>query len=57
MPASPLDKPAFLSAPRSLVTAETEDQLVAKAQQHAKEVHQMDLTREDALSMAKPSQA
>jgi predicted small metal-binding protein len=38
------------------VTAETEDQLVAKAQQHAKEVHQMDLTREDALSMAKPSQ-
>jgi predicted small metal-binding protein len=37
------------------VTAETDDQLVAKAQEHAKEVHQMDLTRDAALSMAKPS--
>jgi predicted small metal-binding protein len=39
------------------VTAETEDQLVAKAQKHAKEIHQMDLSREDALAMAKPSQS
>ena len=40
-----------------VVSAATDDQLVAKAQQHAKEVHQMDLTREDALAMAKPTPA
>ena len=38
-----------------VVKAETDDQLVANAQQHAKTVHQMDLTREQALSMAKPA--
>lgn len=38
-----------------VVTAENEEQLVAKAQQHAKEVHQMDLTREQALAMARPA--
>jgi predicted small metal-binding protein len=36
------------------VRAENDDQLVAKAQQHAKQVHQMDLTREQALAMARP---
>lgn len=38
-----------------VVKAETDDQLVSEAQKHATEVHQMDLTREQALSMAKPS--
>ena len=38
-----------------VVKGETDDQLVEKAQQHAKEVHQMDLSREQALSMAKPA--
>jgi predicted small metal-binding protein len=37
-----------------IVRAETDEQLVAKAQQHAKEVHQMELTREQALAMASP---
>ena len=40
-----------------VVSAGTDDQLVAKAQQHAKEVHQMDLTPEQALSMAKPAES
>ena len=39
-----------------VVNAETDDQLVAKAKQHAKEVHQMDLTRDQALAMSKPTQ-
>ena len=38
-----------------VVKAENDDQLVAKAQAHAKETHQMDLTREQALAMAKPA--
>jgi predicted small metal-binding protein len=38
-----------------VVKAETDDQLVAKAQAHAKETHQMDLTREQALATAKPA--
>ena len=38
-----------------IVKGESDDQIVSKAQKHAKEVHQMDLTREQALSMAKPS--
>ena len=37
-----------------IVKAETDDLLIAKAQEHAKQVHQMDLTREQALAMAKP---
>jgi predicted small metal-binding protein len=36
------------------VRAESDDQLVTKAQEHAKQVHQMDLTREQALAMARP---
>ena len=28
-----------------IVKAETDEQLIAKAQEHAKQVHQMDLTR------------
>ena len=38
-----------------IVKGTTDDELVARAQQHAKEVHQMDLSREQALAMAKPS--
>ncbi len=34
---------------------EDEDELVSKAQQHAKELHGMELTREQALAMAKPA--
>ncbi len=37
-----------------IVKAENDEQLVAKAQEHAKQVHQMDLTREQALAMARP---
>lgn len=37
-----------------VVKGDTDDQLVSKAQKHATEVHQMNLTREEALSMAKP---
>ena len=38
-----------------VVTADTDDELVAKAQQHAKDVHQMELTRDQALAMARPA--
>jgi predicted small metal-binding protein len=38
-----------------VVTGENDEQLVAKAQQHAKEVHQMELSREQALAMARPA--
>ena len=33
---------------------ETDDELVADAQRHAREVHDMELTREQALAMAQP---
>jgi predicted small metal-binding protein len=33
----------------------TDDELVARAQEHAKQVHQMDLSREQALAMARPA--
>jgi predicted small metal-binding protein len=38
-----------------VVQADDDEQLVAKAQKHAKEVHQMTLTREQALEMARPA--
>lgn len=38
-----------------VVKAETDEQLIAKAQEHAKDVHQMELSREQALAMARPS--
>lgn len=38
-----------------VVKGDTDDEIVARAQQHAKEVHAMDLTREQALAMAKPA--
>lgn len=38
-----------------IVRADTDDELAARAQQHAKSVHGMDLTREQALAMAQPA--
>ena len=38
-----------------VIKAESDESVAAKAQQHAKEVHGMDLSREQALSMAKPA--
>ncbi len=38
-----------------VVEAESDDKLVERAQEHARQVHQMDLTREQALAMAKPA--
>lgn len=37
------------------IREKTDDQLVASVQKHAKEVHQMELTREQVLSMAEPA--
>ena len=39
-----------------VVQGESDDQLVERAQEHAKQMHQMDLSREQALAMAKPEQ-
>jgi predicted small metal-binding protein len=36
---------------------ESDDELVAVAQRHAKEVHDMELTREQVLSLAVPAEA
>jgi predicted small metal-binding protein len=36
------------------VRAETEDEFVAKVQQHGREAHDMEVTREQALAMAQP---
>jgi predicted small metal-binding protein len=36
------------------VRADTDDDLVAEAQEHAREAHHMDSTREQLLSMARP---
>ena len=38
-----------------VLKGDSDDQVVSQAQAHAKDVHQMDLTREQALSMARPS--
>ena len=37
------------------VRGASDDQLVADVQRHAKEVHSMDLTREQVLAMAQPA--
>lgn len=39
----------------AVVKADTDDELVARAQEHARQVHQMELSREQALSMATPA--
>ena len=38
-----------------VVKGNSDDELVARAQEHARQVHQMELSREQALAMAKPS--
>ena len=37
------------------VRGDTEDELVTNAQAHAREVHDMDITREQVLSLAVPA--
>ncbi len=37
-----------------VIRADDEAALVARAQQHARDVHQLDLSREQALAMARP---
>jgi predicted small metal-binding protein len=38
-----------------VIRGATDEEVVAHAQRHAKEVHQMDLTLEQALAMARPA--
>ena len=38
-----------------IVKGDTDDELVARAQAHAKQVHQQEMSREQALAMAKPT--
>jgi predicted small metal-binding protein len=38
-----------------VVKGNSDDEVVTRAQEHAKQVHQMELTREQALAMAKPA--
>ena len=37
-----------------VVRGETDDELVANVQKHAREVHDMEITREQILAMAQP---
>ena len=37
-----------------VVRGETDDDLVANVQKHAREVHDMEITREQVLAMAQP---
>ena len=37
-----------------VVRGETDDELVANVQQHAREVHDMEISREQILAMAQP---
>lgn len=37
-----------------VIREETDDALVASTQRHARDVHSMDLTREQVLAMAEP---
>jgi predicted small metal-binding protein len=38
-----------------VVRGETDEELVENAQQHAKEAHDMEITREQALAIAEPA--
>ncbi len=38
-----------------IVRGDTDDELTTAAQQHAREVHDMDLSREQVLAMAEPA--
>jgi predicted small metal-binding protein len=37
-----------------VVRGETDDELVVKVQKHAREVHDMEITKEQVLAMARP---
>jgi predicted small metal-binding protein len=39
----------------SVIEGANDDEVVKKAQEHAKSTHGMDLTREQALAMARPA--
>jgi len=39
----------------SVIEGQSDDEVVTKAQEHAKTTHGMDLSREQALSMARPA--
>jgi predicted small metal-binding protein len=39
----------------SVIEGQSDDDVVKKAQEHAKTTHGMDLSREQALSMARPA--
>jgi predicted small metal-binding protein len=38
-----------------VISGEDDDELVANAQQHARDVHKVQLTREQALALAEPA--
>ena len=38
-----------------VVKGSSDDEIVAKAQEHARQAHQMELSRDQALAMAKPA--
>jgi predicted small metal-binding protein len=38
----------------TIIREQSDDQLITAVQQHAREVHGMDLTREQVLAMAEP---
>ena len=40
-----------------VVTGETDDELVANAQDHAREVHGMEISAEQALALARPAES
>jgi predicted small metal-binding protein len=39
----------------SVIEGRDDEDVVLKAQEHARDVHQMELTREQALAMARPA--
>ncbi len=39
----------------AVITGANDDDIVAKAQKHAKETHDMEMSREQALSLARPA--
>lgn len=39
----------------AIITGANDDDIVAKAQKHAKETHDMKMSREQALSLARPA--
>jgi predicted small metal-binding protein len=38
-----------------VVRGDTDDDIVTNAQEHAREAHELEITREQALSLAKPA--